>query len=209
MSQRLNTFVVVLFMLVGVGTLQAQPARRPPIDSPVVNADRTITFRIRAPEAKQVQLSGQFLDRNQPMSKDDAGVWSVTVGPVTPNLYPYNFVVDGLSVADPNNIDIFPNERFKSSLVDVPAQGTDQPPALYANQNVPHGSVAYHTYHSSVLDAMRPLLIYTPPGYTNSTEKYPVLYLVSGTTDTEETWFKVGRVNSILDNLIASRKLCR
>ncbi|HEX5221009.1 MAG TPA: alpha/beta hydrolase-fold protein, partial [Verrucomicrobiae bacterium] len=101
----------------------------------------------------------------------------------------------------PNNLHLFPNERFKSSLVDIPGEQ----PAIYSAQNVPHGEVHY-CYYQSPKFGMRPLLVYTPPGYQDSTEKYPVFYLVSGTTDTEETWFKVGRANFILDNLIARKK---
>lgn len=183
-------------------TPPAQPPRRPQLESPEVHPDRTVTFRMRAPNAKQVELSGQFVKGNQPLTKDEAGVWSITLGPVTPNIYPYNFLMDGVSVADPNNMSIFPNERFKSSLVDVRGDR----PALHDNQDVPHGKVEYAFYNSKTLGTSRPLLVYTPPGYTQSGETYPVLYLVSGTTDTEETWFKVGRANFIVDNLIAQQK---
>ncbi len=183
-------------------TATAQPARTPPIESPVVHPDRTVTFRFRAPNAKQVELSGQFLKGNQPLTADASGIWSVTVGPVEPNLYPYNFVVDGLAIADPGNVNIFPNERFKASLVDVPGET----PALYAIQNVPHGEVTHGYYTSKSMGGTRPLVIYTPPGYHSGASRYPVFYLISGTTDTEETWFKVGRANFILDNLIAAKR---
>jgi enterochelin esterase family protein len=103
----------------------------------VVNPDRTVTFSLRAPNARQVELNAQFLKANQPLAADTNGVWSVTVGPVEPNLYPYAFVVDGVSVADPANQDLFPNERFKNSLVDIPG---DQP-SLYSIQDVPHGDL--------------------------------------------------------------------
>jgi enterochelin esterase-like enzyme len=174
----------------------------PAVASPVVHADRTITFNFRAPSAQKVELSGQFLKGNQPMQKNKAGIWSITVGPVEPDLYPYNFVVDGTGVADPLNPDHFPNERFKPSLVDVPGET----PSLHAVQPVPHGVMSYGFYESKTLQRTRPLVIYTPPGYQSGTEKYPVFYLVSGTTDTEETWFRAGRVNFILDNLIAQKK---
>lgn len=183
-------------------TAVAQSNRPPPLNSPVVHPDRTVTFSLRAPNAKKVELSGQFLKGNQPLTADTNGVWSITVGPVEPNLYPYNFVVDGLGVADPANQDLFPNERFKASLVDIPG---DQP-SLHSVQDVPHGELSYCYYQSKTLKLTRPLIVYTPPGYRAGTDKYPVLYLVSGTTDTEETWFKVGRANFILDNLIAQKK---
>jgi len=181
---------------------RAQSPRPPQIESPIVHTNRTVTFNFRAPNAKKVELSAQFLQGNQPLTADTNGVWSVTVGPVVPNLYPYNFVVDGLSVADPGNQHSFPNERFKASLVDIP----DDQPSLYSVQEVPHGEMSYCFYRSKTLGRTRPLMVYTPPGYREGKGKYPVFYLVSGTTDTEETWFKVGRVNFILDNLIAQKK---
>ena len=180
---------------------RAQRPRPPQIESPIVHPDRTVTFNFRAPTAKKVEVTTQFTRGNQELQPDTNGVWSITLGPAEPNLYPYNFIVDGVSVADPSNLDLFPNERFKSSMVDIPGDK----PAIYAAQNVPHGDVTYCFYHSAKL-GIRPLIVYTPPGYRDSAGKYPVFYLVSGTTDTEETWFKVGRVNFILDNLIAQKK---
>lgn len=202
---KLFSRLVAAFAAMGlVATLAAQPppGRPAPIKSPEVHADRTVTFRFRAPEAKKVELSGQFQKTNQPLVKDDAGLWSITVGPIEPNLYPYNFVVDGVGVSDPGNQDVFPNENFKASLVDVPGDT----PAIYSVQEVPHGELTYCYYESKTLQRTRPLIVYTPPGYRAGADKYPVLYLVSGTTDTEETWFKVGRANFILDNLIAQKK---
>jgi enterochelin esterase-like enzyme len=194
---------VVLSLSLGLAaTVNAQRTQAPQLKSPDVHPDRTVTFSLRAPNAKQVQLSGQFLTGNQPLTRDDSGVWSITVGPVEPNLYPYCFVVDGIQIADPLNMDIFPNEGFKNSLVDIPGST----PSMYAVQNVPHGTMTYCYYESKTMGGTRPLVVYTPPGYDMSSGKYPVLYLVSGTTDTEETWFKVGRANFILDNLIAQKK---
>lgn len=179
----------------------AQRQRAPQLESPVVHSDRTVTFNLRAPTAKKVEVVTQFTRGNQELKLGSNGVWSVTLGPAEPNLYPYNFIVDGVSVADPNNVHLFPNERFKSSLVDIPGEQ----PAIYSAQNVPHGAVRY-CYYQSQKFGTRPLLVYTPPGYRDGAETYPVFYLVSGTTDTEETWFKVGRVNFILDNQIAQKK---
>jgi len=134
------------------------------------------------------------------MKKDTSGIWSITVAPVKPDIYPYCFVVDSIQVADPNNTQIFANERFKFSLVDVPG---DQP-LLHALQNVQHGTISYQYYNSKTLGTTRRLLIYTPPGFdVNGKIKYPVLYLIHGGSDTEETWTKVGRANLIADNLIA------
>lgn len=180
----------------------AQSARPQAVQSPIVHPDRTVTFNFQAPNAKKVELSAQFIKGNQILQTGTNGVWSITVGPVDPNLYPYNFVVDGIGVADPANQELFPNERFKASLVDIPSD----PPSLYSVQDVPHGELTFCYYQSKTLGRTRPLIVYTPPGYRANTEKYPVLYLVSGTTDTEETWFRAGRANFILDNLIAHKR---
>ncbi len=173
------------------------------IVSPEVHKDNSITFRFNAPNAKSVELSAQFMKENQPMIKGENGIWSITTSPVAPDLYPYCFIVDGVSVTDPNNVLIFPNEQFKHSLVDI----QDSIPAIYSVKDVPHGRISYKFYKSKTLSDTRPLVVYTPPSYDpQSDKKYPVLYLIHGATDTHETWFKVGRVNFILDNLIAEGK---
>jgi len=180
----------------------AQPPRGPWVVSPQVNPDKTVVFRYLAPQAKQVNLHIQFAKDPIPMTKDSVGIWSVNTGPVVPDIYPYNFNVDGITVMDPANEDFFPNERFKASLVDVPGNQ----PLVHAIKNVPHGTVSYE-YYPSVEGSTGSLVVYTPPGYqADLNKKYPVYYLISGTTDTEETFFKVGRINFILDNLIASGK---
>jgi enterochelin esterase-like enzyme len=194
--------VVMFFMLAPPVVVNAQRPWVQPIESPVLHPDRTVTFYLKAPDAKKVEISSQFIKEPQPLKPDTSGVWSITLGPVEPNLYPYFFIVDGVSVADPNNVNIFPNERFKSSLVDIPGEKS----ALYSVQNVPHGDMTYCYYYSRSMGATRPLVIYTPPGYHKNGKKYPVFYLISGTTDTEETWFRVGRANFILDNLVAQNK---
>ena len=179
-----------------------QPTRGPVVVSPQVNSDNTVTFRYLAPLAKEVKLSIQFEKTPVAMTRDTVGLWAVTVGPVKPDMYPYHFVADGLQVADPRNTAIFPNEGFQNSVVEV----TGDTPLVHTLQNVPHGTLSYRYYNSSELGT-RPVLIYTPPGYeTNTAAKYPVLYLLHGTTDTEETWTKVGRANIILDNLIHQGK---
>jgi hypothetical protein len=90
--------------------------------SPQVNPDKTVVFRYLAPSAKDVRLSTQFEKGPVAMKKDSKGIWSVTVGPVNPDIYPYNFIVDGIQVMDPGNVAFFPNERFKESLVDIPGE---------------------------------------------------------------------------------------
>lgn len=163
---------------------------------------RSATFNVYAPNAQKVEFSSQFTDGNQPMVKNSKGIWSITLTPKTPDIYPYNFIVDGVSISDPANMNVFPNENFKASLFEVPDYNMP-----YTIKDVPHGRVTYMTYKSDELKVNRPLIVYTPAEYEqNPDKKYPVFYLVSGTTDTEETWFKVGKFNTILDNLIAEGK---
>ena len=136
------------------------------------------------------------------MTKDAQGIWSVTVGPVNPDIYPYSFQVDGVTVMDPANVAFFPNERFKASLVDIPGDT----PLIHAMRDVPHGTMTYE-YYPSMSGTTGSVVVYTPPGYDKDpAKKYPVFYLISGTTDTEETFFKVGHTNLILDNLLAEGK---
>ena len=180
-----------------------QPPRGPLVVSPQVNADKSVTFRYLAPAASDVKLSAQFEKAPLPMTKDGQGIWSVTTKPIKPDIYPYSFQVDGITVMDPANVAFFPNERFKASLVDVHGDT----PLVHAMKDVPHGSVNYE-YYPSMEGTTGSLVVYTPPGYDkNTAQKYPVYYLISGTTDTEETFFKVGKTNWILDNLLAEGKV--
>lgn len=197
-----STLLIICAVLAINLNLQAQPPFRPVVVSPQVNPDNTVVFRFYSKDAKDVKLSTQIVKAPVAMEKDTSGVWSVTLGPVKPDIYPYNFIVDGVAVADPRNSAIFPNEGFQSSLVEI----TGDTPLVHTLQDVPHGTVSYRYYNSPEL-GIRPVVIYTPPGYEKDTKtKYPVLYLLHGTTDTEETWTKVGRANVILDNLIAQGK---
>lgn len=195
------SFMLCLF-LAGCGTKSGdnERSRRPAIVSPEVHADNTVTFRYRAPAAKDVKVDPQFMKGMADMVKDENGIWSVTLGPIEPDMYPYGFIVDGVTVMDDNNPFYFENERFKGSIVDVEGDT----PLIHSIQDVPHGTVNYDYYASDVLGTTGRILVYTPPGYDeNPTQEYPVFYLISGTTDTDETYFKVGRANFILDNLIA------
>lgn len=197
-------FFLFLIALISFSYYSAgQPGSAPPaFESAEVHKDNKVTFRYRAPNAKDVKVSTQLATGAQAMTKDENGIWSVTLGPVKPDMYPYAFTVDGIQVADPRNTAIFPNEGFQNSIIEI----TGETPLVHTVQNVPHGTVSYRYYTSPELGT-RPVVVYTPPGYENDTKTtYPVLYLLHGTTDTEETWTKVGRANIILDNLIAQGK---
>lgn len=202
MHKRKISFSLVWVLLHVSHFAFTQPPRGPVISSPEVHPDKTVTFKYLSPTAREVKLNGQFQKENVLMKKDTIGVWSITVGPIKPDIYPYHFVVDGIQVADPRNTAIFPNEGFQNSLVEIPANT----PLVHALQPAPHGTISYRYYDSPELGT-RPVVIYTPPGYEkNTATEYPVLYLLHGTTDTEETWTKVGRANLILDNLIDAGK---
>ncbi|HYQ57700.1 MAG TPA: alpha/beta hydrolase-fold protein [Draconibacterium sp.] len=196
----LNVIVLIFALSLLSQNVTAQMRQR--IVSPEVHPDKTVTFRFSAPNAKKVMLDTQILDEPIQMTKDENGVWTVTIGPAKPDIYPYNFNVDGIQVSDPNNAYIFANEQFKNSLVQIPGDN----PLIHEEQNVPHGKIAYRYYNSETLGTTRRMVVYTPPGYEENSKKYPVLYLIHGATDTEETWYKVGRVNDIMDNLIAQGK---
>ena len=200
----MNMKIIFILMFIATYPLHALMAQRPPsISSPDVHNDNTITFRYFSRNAKKVMLSGEFLKEPKPLVQDTSGIWSITVGPVEPDIYPYNFVVDSVALADPNNSNIFANERFKRSIVEIPGNV----PLVHSLQNVPHGKITYRLYPSKTLGTTRPLIVYTPPGFDpNGKIKYPVLYLIHGGSDTEETWTKVGRANLIADNLIAQKK---
>ena len=156
--------------------------------STVVNADGTVTFRYWNDHAKDVQVDVQFAGR-KPMTKGADGVWTATLGPAAPDMYPYCFVVDGVSVMDPRNQLYFPNEGFKNSLLEI-SDGK----RIHDIKDVPHGRVEYVHYYSKSLGATNNAVVYLPPSYTqmnmsfnqNDQKKYPVFYLISGTTDTEE-----------------------
>ncbi len=189
----------MLFLIVLSSLADAQ--LRDPATSPVFNADRTVTFRLRAPEADNVKLNAQFLDEPTPMKKNADGVWELTVGPAEPKVYYYSFLVDGVSVMDPQNPAIATSLLPSASTINYPGDG----PQFYDEQDVPHGVVHTHHYHSKLENASRRLNVYTPPGY-DPAKKYPVLYLFHGYSDNDRGWIDLGRANFILDNLIDEKK---
>ncbi len=167
--------------------------------SPEIHADGRVTLRYFAPAAKQVNVSSNVTAINQPMSRDEQGVWTVTVGPLPADTYSYSFDVDGAHVIDPVNRNTKP-WLWMESMIEVPGEK----PAAHQLQSVPHGQVHLHWYDSPRLKQTRRLLVYTPPGYGDSGTTYPVLYLLHGCGDDESAWTKVGQVQHLADNLLAA-----
>jgi enterochelin esterase family protein len=179
-----------------------------PLNSPEVHDDRTVTFRLNAPNAKQVELNPGAIHTvlskgREPMlfTKGDDGIWSLTIGPLPPDIYAYHLKVDGVQIADPNNTYAAFTAMPPYSQLVVHGDG----PAYYDAQNVPHGIVSRHVYRSEVTKGERELYVYTPPGY-DPKKKYPVLYLLGGSGELPSNWVYDGRVNFIMDNLLAEGK---
>ena len=175
----------------------------PQVVSPEVLTDGHVTFRILAPQADRVTLSGGDIPGNNqgaPMTKETNGVWEVTLGPIDPGAYRYSFNVNGVSVIDPRNPAFSQSNNNLWSLVNVP--GSD----FMDTKDVPHGAVASVTYYSTALQRFRRMHIYTPPGYELGKGKYPTFYLLHGASDSDDSWTSVGRAGFILDNLIAANK---
>lgn len=176
------------------------PGAVPAVTSPVVEQGR-VTFRLRAPEARQVKVSGDFGPDVQ-MQRGSDGVWSATVGPLAPDVYVYFFEVDGVRLPDPANpqVKIGYVVSTTTSLVTVPGDG----PAFYDVQDVPHGEIRTLLYRSRSNGTVRELNVYLPPGYDeNPRRRYPVLYLLHGFANDHHSWHRYGRANDILDNLLA------
>ena len=183
----------------------AQFQRRPPtpndtLKSTEVAPDHKVTLRIYAPKATEVSVGGDF--GGGKMSKDDKGVWSITVGPLTPDFYSYTFIVDGVRTVDPKNAMIKQGVSSVSSMFLVPGAEAE----FESLADVPHGEIRTAWYHSGTLDATRSMHVYTPPGYEGGSEQYPVLYLLHGAGDEDSGWSTIGRAGFILDNLLAAKK---
>ena len=196
-----------LWVAIVLGTIMAggTPAQTPPapVVSPEVHADRSVTFRLRAPNNKEVSVSIEGVPKPIDMQKDDKGVWSVTTDPMAPDYYGYSFVADGVNMFDPSNHAVKPNFLYRASEVHVPGAAS----ASWEVAAVPHGEIHHHFYKSGVVGDDRGYYVYTPPGYDpRGKQAYPVLYLLHGFSDDASAWTAVGRANVILDNLIAQSK---
>jgi enterochelin esterase family protein len=170
--------------------------------SPEILQNHQAVFRFYAPNAREIKLRLEG-EGSLAMVKDPGGVWSVTSDTLQPDIYTYHFVVDGISMPDPNNPLLKYNLLNTESEVDIP--GPSSLPWMV--NDVPHGQVHRHFYRSRIVGDSRDFYVYTPPAYQpQSKEKYPVLYLLHGYSDDATAWINVGRANFILDNLIAQGK---
>jgi len=193
--------LVVAIDVVPAAAQEVGARRGTGITSPDIGADRRVTFRLQAPEAKAVTVSGDF-GADAPMQRGADGLWSVTVGPLDPEMYVYYFSVDGVRLTDPNNpqVKIGYVTTTTTSLMTVPGAA----PAFYDVQDVPHGEIRTLLYPSRSNGVTRELNVYVPPGYDdNPGQRYPVLYLLHGFANDHHSWHRYGRANDILDNLIA------
>ena len=187
------------------------------IVSPEIHPDNTVTFRLRAPKAVKVQVTGDFLPTQKvktPFGEFDApgvadlvenkeGVWEyTTAAPLQPELYSYTLLVDGLKINDPSNVYMIRDVASVTNVFIIGGERAD----LYKVNAVPHGTVSKQWYHSETLGLDRRLTVYTPAGYETSGKRYPVFYLLHGMGGDENAWSELGRAAQILDNLIAQGK---
>ena len=189
-----------------------------PVVSPEIHEDNTVTFRLKAPKAVTVQVTGDFLPSRQietpfgkfdgpgaaDLKENEAGVWEYTTPePLAPELYSYTFIVDGLKINDPSNVYMI---RDVASVTNVFIIGGNERIDLYKVNKVPHGTVSKIWYNSPTLGMDRRLTVYTPAGYETSGKRYPVFYLLHGMGGDENAWSELGRTAQIMDNLIAQGK---
>lgn len=172
----------------------------PPVRSPEVAADGRVTFRLRAPNAKEAIVT--FSGTKLPMTRDEQGVWSATTDGLAPDYYTYAMVVDGTTINDPVNRQLQTGFGTAQSMFVVPG-----PQPWLPAPDVPRGAIARHAFHSTVANDDREFFVYTPPGYeAKRSRPYPVLYLLHGLGDDAGRWMNGGAANVILDNLIAQGK---
>lgn len=173
--------------------------------SPLINEGGTVTFKLRAPLARTVTVRGDWEANGGigQMTKDNAGIWTYTTGKLPSDLYMYAFLVDSVRILDPSNAFSYRDVGNLFSILIINQGNGD----YYSVNDVAHGTVANIWYSSPQFKTDRRLTVYTPPGYDTSKKKYPVLYLLHGSGGDEEAWVTLGRVPSILDNLIAQGKI--
>ncbi|MDR0823481.1 MAG: esterase [Prevotella sp.] len=205
-----KTLLLIVAFVIAIVHTHAQQALGEGADttSPEVHADNTVTFRLFAPNAKEVKITGDWIpfENWKPgtaaLTKDAKGLWAYTTEVLPSDLYSYSFFVDGIETKDPDNVYL---NRDVATVSNIFIIGNGQAD-LYKVQKAPHGSVTKRWYDSPDNNKTRRITIYTPPGYETSTDSYPVLYLLHGMGGDEEAWMALGRASQIIDNLIAQGK---
>jgi len=227
--KRNNIFKIVtivtnlVLMAITAGTLAQEPARPaaapapapaarpafrtpPRIISPEILNDNKVTFRVYAKDAQKIAVSGEWQTgpgATESLVRNDTGLFTLTVGPLIPELYGYTFTIDGVNTIDPNNVQVRRDGARYQSYFIVPGAESD----LYFHKNdVAHGTVTKVWYKSEVLGFQRRVYVYTPAGYEGGTQKYPVFYLLHGAGGDEDAWTNMGRAAQIMDNLVAKGK---
>jgi len=202
---KINAIVLVFALLCGLASPQDKPSRLsttiPDAEFPRLNADGSVSFRVQADQAQKVQLLMELGQSSYDMTKGQAGYWEVTTKPLLPGFHYYAISVDGFAANDPGSRVFFAARKEVTGL-EVP--GPDE--GFFAVKDVPHGTVRTQWYFSKATAEIRRIFVYTPPGYDQGTERYPVLYLQHGWGEDEAGWSDQGHENFILDNLIAEKK---
>jgi enterochelin esterase-like enzyme len=202
-----KTALTVLALALLSTVVRAQEINRqqgPQFDSPEIAADHSVTFKVHSANAQTITINGSWMGYGETLDlkKGAEGVWSVSVGPLEPSLYHYNFFIDGVSAIDPKNAHALRDGVRYASMLIVPGEASEK----FEINNVPHGTLSKVWYDSPSLKLYRRMYVYTPPGYESSNEKYPVFYLLHGGGGDEDAWTSLGRANYIMDNLIAEGK---
>ena len=210
-------FFSVLMLVCTVAFAQQALWGGAPVISPEIHDNNTVTFRLKAPKAVKVQVTGDFLPTQKiktPFGEFDGpgvvdlkegkeGVWEFTTPePLKPELYSYSFIVDDLKIMDPSNVYMIRDVASVTNVFIIGGERAD----LYKVNDVPHGTVSRIWYNSPTLGMNRRMTVYTPAGYETSGKRYPVFYLLHGMGGDEEAWIALGRTSQILDSLIAQGK---
>jgi enterochelin esterase-like enzyme len=200
--KRRNISIIAYFLLAQVFGFAQEPTI-PIYTSPIINIDRTVVFNIYAPKAENVHLISTIQPERIPLVKAENGLWSVTVGPIDPEIYHYQFDMDGAKISDMKNQFPYPWLEGKSELI-IP--GT--PALLHEMSDVPHGTLHDHIYHSKTIGGSNSVRVYTPPNYNPNDDKvYPILFLLHGFGEKVSFWSDFGKINLIVDNLIYQNKI--
>ncbi|MEQ8807855.1 MAG: alpha/beta hydrolase-fold protein, partial [Imperialibacter sp.] len=203
LNRRALGFLLVLGVTVSLANTASAQFRRNPVVSPEIHADNKITFRVYAPNANEITLSGDWMGqgKTEPLVKGDTGLWTVTVGPLEAELYGYSYTVDGVYTLDASNALVKRDGVRNISFFMIKGKGSD----LYEPKHGAKGMVSKVWYESPTLGLTRRMYVYTPPGYeNNSKETYPVFYLLHGGGGDEDAWTELGLTPTIMDNLINS-----